>query len=70
MTKMLSFFANGNVILALKGGYKLSLISESMSGCVSILLGDKCPSIMTNFQKKHFCRFCKLTIRQTIYTKN
>jgi hypothetical protein len=67
MTKMLSFFANGNVILALevtfffekifiyklyyfsklKGGYNLSSISESMCSCVSTLLGDMCPSVVT-----------------------
>jgi histone deacetylase 6 len=45
MTKMLSNLANGNMILALEGGYNLTSITESMSSCISILLGDTCYSI-------------------------
>jgi histone deacetylase 6 len=45
MTKLLSTLANGNIILALEGGYNLTSISESMSNCVSTLLGDPCPSV-------------------------
>nr|QDF21420.1 histone deacetylase 6 isoform X2 [Brachionus koreanus] len=45
MTKMLCSLANGKVILGLEGGYNLLSISESMASCVSILLGDRCPSI-------------------------
>lgn len=31
-------------LLFTKGGYNLNSISESMCSCVSILLGDQCPS--------------------------
>ncbi|CAF0704332.1 unnamed protein product [Brachionus calyciflorus] len=45
MTKLLCSLADGKVILGLEGGYNLTSISESMASCVSILLGDKCPSL-------------------------
>ncbi|KAI8505294.1 Polyamine deacetylase hdac10 [Branchiostoma belcheri] len=43
MTHMLSSLAGGQVVLLLEGGYNLSSISESMSECTKILLGDPCP---------------------------
>ncbi|XP_078680194.1 protein deacetylase HDAC6-like isoform X1 [Branchiostoma floridae x Branchiostoma belcheri] len=43
MTHMLSSLAGGRVVLLLEGGYNLSSISESMSECTKILLGDPCP---------------------------
>jgi len=45
MTKMLSYLADGRVVMGLEGGYNLSSISESVSSCVSVLLGDTCPSL-------------------------
>ena len=65
MTRMMTFLANGKVVLGLevrfyllmlnnsscnklnfvKGGYNLSSISESVSSCVSVLLGNICPSL-------------------------
>lgn len=45
MTKMLSFLANGKVIMGLEGGYNLTSISESINSCASVLLGDTCPSL-------------------------
>ncbi|CAH1232520.1 HDAC6 [Branchiostoma lanceolatum] len=44
MTHMLSSLAGGRVVLLLEGGYNLSSISESMSECTKILLGDPCPA--------------------------
>eukprot|EP00058_Branchiostoma_floridae_P002088 XP_002587576.1 hypothetical protein BRAFLDRAFT_95716 [Branchiostoma floridae] len=45
MTHMLSSLAGGRVVLLLEGGYNLSSISESMSECTKILLGDPCPPL-------------------------
>lgn len=45
MTKMLSTLSDSKIILALEGGYNLTSISESMASCVSILLGENCPSM-------------------------
>lgn len=45
MLKMLCGLANGNVILALEGGYNLTSISDCMNACVSVLLGDSVPDM-------------------------
>ncbi|XP_066566192.1 histone deacetylase 6 isoform X1 [Amia ocellicauda] len=42
MTHLLSSLAGGRLLLILEGGYNLTSISESMSLCTSVLLGD-CP---------------------------
>ncbi|WAR27064.1 HDAC6-like protein [Mya arenaria] len=43
MTHMLSGLAGGRVILVLEGGYNLVSISNCMSTCTSVLLGDSVP---------------------------
>lgn len=51
MTKMLCALANGQVVMVLEGGYNLNSISESMSSCVSMLLGDSCPPPTTTIPR-------------------
>lgn len=46
MTKRLMQFAGGKVVIVLEGGYNLKTISESMSSCVSTLLGDEIPTFL------------------------
>lgn len=46
MTKRLMQFANGKVVILLEGGYNLATISDSMSCCVSTLLGDDIPQFL------------------------
>ncbi|KAJ8257781.1 hypothetical protein GJAV_G00189620 [Gymnothorax javanicus] len=45
MTHLLMSLAAGRVLLILEGGYNLTSISESMSMCTSMLLGDPLPSL-------------------------
>ncbi|XP_028669144.2 histone deacetylase 6 isoform X1 [Erpetoichthys calabaricus] len=45
MTHMLLGLAGGRVLVVLEGGYNLSSISESMSMCTSVLLGDCLPDL-------------------------
>ncbi|KAG2455348.1 HDAC6 deacetylase, partial [Polypterus senegalus] len=45
MTHMLLGLAGGQVLVVLEGGYNLSSISESMSMCTSVLLGDCLPDL-------------------------
>lgn len=45
MTHQLMSLANGNVILALEGGYNLNAISLSMTMCTKALLGDPMPQL-------------------------
>ncbi|RXM33907.1 Histone deacetylase 6 [Acipenser ruthenus] len=45
MTHMLQGLAGGRVLIVLEGGYNLSSISESMSVCTSVLLGDSPPDL-------------------------
>ncbi|XP_058873078.1 LOW QUALITY PROTEIN: histone deacetylase 6 [Acipenser ruthenus] len=45
MTHMLQALAGGRVLIVLEGGYNLSSISESMSVCTSVLLGDSPPDL-------------------------
>ncbi|KAK3101938.1 hypothetical protein FSP39_007516 [Pinctada imbricata] len=45
MTRSLMGFSEGKVILVLEGGYNLKSTSESMSVCVSSLLGDSLPQL-------------------------
>ncbi|XP_041093058.1 histone deacetylase 6 [Polyodon spathula] len=45
MTHMLQGLAGGRVLIALEGGYNLSSISDSMSACTSVLLGDSLPDL-------------------------
>lgn len=52
MLKMMLSLANGNVILALEGGYNLSSISASMAACVSVLLGDPVPALPSIIPKE------------------
>ena len=48
MTHLLSSLANGNVILALEGGYNLTSIAYSMVLCTKALLGDPLPPVTLN----------------------
>jgi len=43
--------ANGNIILALEGGYNLTSISECMSTCLSVLLGEPCAAISSTLAR-------------------
>ena len=52
MTKRLMQFADGKVVIVLEGGYNLATISESMSSCVSTLLGDDIPPFLPHETKK------------------
>ncbi|XP_035237895.1 histone deacetylase 6 isoform X1 [Anguilla anguilla] len=45
LTHLLMSLAAGKVLLILEGGYNLTSISESMSMCTSMLLGDLPPSL-------------------------
>ncbi|KAL4646267.1 histone deacetylase 6 isoform X1 [Arapaima gigas] len=45
LTRLLMSLAGGRVLLILEGGYNLTSISESMSMCTSMLLGDTPPSL-------------------------
>jgi len=45
MTHMLMGLANGKVIIALEGGYKLDSISMAASACTSVLLGASPPAL-------------------------
>ncbi|XP_018608525.1 histone deacetylase 6 isoform X2 [Scleropages formosus] len=45
MTRLLMSLAGGRVMLILEGGYNLTSISDSMSMCTSMLLGDTPPSL-------------------------
>ncbi|KAJ8371335.1 hypothetical protein SKAU_G00113630 [Synaphobranchus kaupii] len=45
LTHLLMSLAAGRVLLILEGGYNLTSISESMSMCTSMLLGDLPPSL-------------------------
>ncbi|KAG7472662.1 hypothetical protein MATL_G00111270 [Megalops atlanticus] len=45
LTHLLMSLAGGRVLLILEGGYNLNSISESMSTCTSMLLGDTPPTL-------------------------
>ncbi|XP_060600766.1 histone deacetylase 6-like [Ruditapes philippinarum] len=45
LTAMLKTLANGNLIMALEGGYNIECTANAMSICVSVLLGDAVPSV-------------------------
>ncbi|XP_061113820.1 histone deacetylase 6 isoform X1 [Conger conger] len=47
LTHLLMSLAAGRVLLILEGGYNLTSISDSMSMCTSVLLGDLPPSLPT-----------------------
>lgn len=48
MLKMLIPFANGKIILTLEGGYDLETLSDCVSACLAVLLGEDVPSIPSN----------------------
>jgi histone deacetylase 6 len=45
MLKMLLQLANGNVILALEGGYNIETTSDCMSACIAVLNGEDVPNL-------------------------
>ncbi|XP_053376775.1 histone deacetylase 6-like [Mercenaria mercenaria] len=45
LTAMLKTLANGNLIMALEGGYHRECTANALSACVSVLLGDTVPSL-------------------------
>ncbi|KAM9343089.1 histone deacetylase 6 isoform 1-T2 [Pholidichthys leucotaenia] len=47
LTHMLMSLAGGRVVIILEGGYNLTSISDSMSLCTRVLLGDPPPSLAT-----------------------
>uniref|UniRef100_A0AAQ5ZG93 Protein deacetylase HDAC6 n=1 Tax=Amphiprion ocellaris TaxID=80972 RepID=A0AAQ5ZG93_AMPOC len=53
LTHMLMSLAGGRVLLILEGGYNLSSISDSMTMCTSVLLGDPPPSLARPLPPPH-----------------
>ncbi|XP_061591691.1 histone deacetylase 6 isoform X2 [Cololabis saira] len=53
LTHMLMSLAGGRVLLILEGGYNLTSISDSMTMCASMLLGDLPPSLATPLPPPH-----------------
>jgi hypothetical protein len=45
LTHLLSTLANGRLVLALEGGYRIDGVALSVSRCVSALLGDPVPRL-------------------------
>lgn len=45
MTHMLSSLANGNIVLALEGGYHLESLALSATECIKILMGETPPKL-------------------------
>lgn len=45
MTYMVSSLANGNVVLALEGGYNLESVANSATECIKVLMGESPPAI-------------------------
>lgn len=45
MTHMLSSLANGNLVLALEGGYHLEALALSATECIKVLMGEAPPKI-------------------------
>uniref|UniRef100_A0A3P8WRL5 Protein deacetylase HDAC6 n=1 Tax=Cynoglossus semilaevis TaxID=244447 RepID=A0A3P8WRL5_CYNSE len=55
LTHMLKSLAGGRILLILEGGYNLTSISDSMTMCTSMLLGDPPPSLGTPLPHPHHC---------------
>uniref|UniRef100_A0A3B4ZG37 Histone deacetylase 6 n=1 Tax=Stegastes partitus TaxID=144197 RepID=A0A3B4ZG37_9TELE len=53
LTHMLMSLAGGRVLLILEGGYNLSSISDSMTLCTSVLLGDPPPALARPLPPPH-----------------
>uniref|UniRef100_A0AAQ5ZG52 Protein deacetylase HDAC6 n=1 Tax=Amphiprion ocellaris TaxID=80972 RepID=A0AAQ5ZG52_AMPOC len=64
LTHMLMSLAGGRVLLILEGGYNLSSISDSMTMCTSVLLGDPPPSLARPLPPPH--RSAVATINEVI----
>ncbi|KAM7411062.1 hypothetical protein PAMA_021172 [Pampus argenteus] len=53
LTHLLMSLAGGRVLIILEGGYNLSSISDSMTMCTSVLLGDPPPSLVIPLPAPH-----------------